>query len=370
MIKRFYVHNFRCFQNFELPVAGLASSLLIGNNGSGKSTVGFALEILQKIARGTNHVNDLIEKVDFGLSFPRGPMRFEIEVEIDKTTYEYDVAFERPAGSDEIQVRDERFSCDGVLIYSRDVTQVEWTRTGTKEIVKFPFDLKLIALTWFQEHSEADPLRVFKQWLAHMLILSPVPSAITGDSEGANLTPNRQVTNLGEWFTELVTQSPAAYPRIASFIQQFMDDFLEIKNENIGRESRSLDVLFGRDNTRIKMPFELLSDGEKCFVICALVLASNFAYGPLLCFWDEPDNYVSPSDVGHLVMALRREFENHGGQLVVTSHNPETIRHFPRDKSLLFYRKSHVEPTQVRPIVDIEVHGSLVDALIRNDVEP
>ena len=40
LIRRFYVHNFRCLENFELPISGQSSVLLIGNNGSGKTTVG------------------------------------------------------------------------------------------------------------------------------------------------------------------------------------------------------------------------------------------------------------------------------------------------------------------------------------------
>lgn len=62
MIRRLYIHNFRCLENFELPVSGLSSVLLIGKNGSGKTTVGLALEILQRIARGTNRVKDLVKR--------------------------------------------------------------------------------------------------------------------------------------------------------------------------------------------------------------------------------------------------------------------------------------------------------------------
>jgi len=51
MIERFYVHNFRCLENFELPISGRASSLLIGRNGTGKSTIRLALEVLQQIGR-------------------------------------------------------------------------------------------------------------------------------------------------------------------------------------------------------------------------------------------------------------------------------------------------------------------------------
>jgi len=37
VIRRLYVHNFRCLENFELPISGRSSALLIGTNGSGKT---------------------------------------------------------------------------------------------------------------------------------------------------------------------------------------------------------------------------------------------------------------------------------------------------------------------------------------------
>ena len=119
----------------------------------------------------------------------------------------------------------------------------------------------------------------------------------------------------------------------------------------------------------MSIPFNDLSDGEKCFMICALVLAGNDAYGPMFCFWDEPDNYLAISEVGHFVLALRRAFQS-SGQFVATSHNSETIRRFSEENTLVLYRKSHLEPAIVRPLSDLQVKGDLVSALIRDDVEP
>lgn len=60
MIRRFCVHNFRCLENFDLVLSGEPSTLLIGNNGTGKTSIALALEILQRIARGTNKISRVL----------------------------------------------------------------------------------------------------------------------------------------------------------------------------------------------------------------------------------------------------------------------------------------------------------------------
>ncbi len=89
-----------------------------------------------------------------------------------------------------------------------------------------------------------------------------------------------------------------------------MGDLKDIKNPLIGTESRSLVVQFADGERSLSLPFNELSDGEKCFMICALVLAANESYGPLLCFWDEPDTHLALSEVGHFMMSLRSAFKS------------------------------------------------------------
>lgn len=154
-----------------------------------------------------------------------------------------------------------------------------------------------------------------------------MPSLIRGDSEQDTLQPNIQVTNIGEWFSGIISSVPSAYTRIDSYLKEVMPDLIDITNPIIGREARSLTLQFANETAQTKLPFEYLSDGEKCFVIFALAIAANNAYGPLLCFWDEPDNYLAPSEVGLSVMALRKAFQK-SGQLITTSHNPEAVIRF------------------------------------------
>jgi predicted ATPase len=353
-----------------LRLADQSSVLLIGNNGSGKTTVSRALEILQKIGRGTNRVGKLVGLEDLTRSRTDVPVRFEIEVELEAKIYEYVVAFELPEGFKELRVLEEKLVVSGNPVYTRETALVQLARSGRdQKEANFRLDWHLVALPIVQEQSRIDPLFIFKQWLARMIILRPIPSLIKGDSKEKTLEPNPEVADFGTWFTGLLAYAPAAYSKIDQYLKQVMPDLRDIKNPVTGKDYQSIVVQFSNDQGSLDIPFENLSDGEKCFMICALVLAANDAYGPLLCFWDEPDNYLAPSEVGHFVLALRKAFQS-GGQFIATSHNPEAISRFSDENTLVLHRKSHLEPTIVRPLSELHVSGDLVSALVRGDLEP
>jgi predicted ATPase len=158
VIRRLYVHNFRCLENFDLPISGHSSILLIGKNGAGKTTVGLSLEILQRIARGTNRVDDLVKSKDFTRGRVDVPMRFEIEVELNAKPYEYVIAFELPKGFKELRVLEEKLTVGGMPVYTREMAQVYLAKTGQEKEAKLLIDWHLVALPIVQERSPKDPL--------------------------------------------------------------------------------------------------------------------------------------------------------------------------------------------------------------------
>jgi predicted ATPase len=388
VIRRLYINNYRGLDNFELSIAGQSSVLLIGKNGSGKSTVRSVLEVLQRIGLGTIQAGSLVKFKDFTRGRTPVPMRIEIDVELDGKSCEYVVAFVVPDGTREIAVFEEKFSIGGSVLYKREYERMKallaltsnerdaQTRDAGSQGSRQPWADHLatgvVALPVLGNLALGDPVSVFTLWLSRMLILEPMPDMITGDSEGETLVPDRTVASLGAWFSGLLAGSPAAYTRIAEYLKLVIPDFSEIKNLPTGRASRSLFVQFANGPDSMSVPFQDLSAGEKCFMICALVLAcaNSDAYKPApFCFWDEPDNYLAPDEVQHFVIALRQAFQA-GSQFIATSHNPEAIRSFSNENTLVLFRKNHFEPTVVRLLETLQIHGDLVDALTRGDVEP
>lgn len=380
MLQRLYVHNFRCLENFELNLKDLPSSLLIGKNGSGKSTVRDVLEIFQKIGRGTNRISELVKLKDFAQGRTETPIRFEIEVLLEKKLYQYILALELSEDFKELRIFEEEAKVDGELVFSRERSKLVYMRATSSldenqhgytdgaepDEVKVESHLAALPIISF------DQLRPLINWLRQMIILAPIPSLIHGESQGSTFQLEKNGLNFGDWFSGVLGRFPKTYTDIEKYLKAIIPDLEDIQNSPTGKETKELTVKFqtnGQDS--LSVSFDDLSDGEKCFFLSAVVLAANKSHGSLFCFWDEPDNYLGLSEVGHFIVSLRRTFENgNGGQFIATSHNPEAIRRFSDENTHLLYRESHLEPARIKLLSEMNLEGDLINTLILGDLEP
>ena len=120
MLQRLYIHNYRCLENFELRLEKTPSALLIGKNGTGKSTVGRALEVFQGIGRGTYGVGLLVKKRDFARQRCDVPIRFEMDALLGGKPFQYSLAFQLPRDSENLRVFAEKLVVGGETVYSRE----------------------------------------------------------------------------------------------------------------------------------------------------------------------------------------------------------------------------------------------------------
>jgi ABC-type Mn2+/Zn2+ transport system ATPase subunit len=378
MLQKLYVNHYRCLENFEINLKDLSSVLLMGKNGAGKSTVASVLKVFQSIGRGVNRIGQLIEVKDFSYSKSNIPIHFEIETLLDNKVYKYILVLEFPKGFKEVRIKEEQLVVDGATIYTREEAKVTLynpprSSIGNSDLISrvrgsdFFVDWHLVALPIIQA-SEKDVIDIFRTWLARIVILSPIPSLMTGDFIGETLEPVSNGSNFTQWLFGLLSNYPASYTQTFNYLHEVMPDIQDFRNDKIGKDSKSLVVNFSQDKTQFSIDFEDLSDGEKCFFLCATVIAANKHYGPLFCFWDEPDNYLSISEVGLFIASLRQSFYNNG-QILVTSHNSEAIRGFSDENTFFLDRRSHLEPTRVQLLENLDIKGDLINTLIRGDLE-
>lgn len=379
MLQRLYIHNYRTFQNFELKMGDTHSTLLIGRNGAGKSSVARILRLFQAIGRGNNRLKDLVNPREFFGGKSISPMRLELEALVQGHAFRYVLALELPENFKELRVLEERLERDGEPIYQREQAQVSLRRQEALPLAdaRFLVDWHLVALSIIQEHSTSDPIHIFKTWLARMVVLAPAPDRMKAESGDKTLWLESSAGNITDWLAGVLSQYPAAYSTISDYLQSVMPDLHDFLYEDLGQESRRLLVRFAqRDQGTLSLSFDQLSDGEKCFFLCAVILAANRHYGPLLCFWDEPDNYLSLAEVSHFIMALRRGFEGQG-QILMTSHNEESIRRFSDENTWVLGRSTHLEPSRIRLLSELretgdrgEAPADLIQSLILGELQP
>ncbi|MDY0168823.1 MAG: AAA family ATPase [Thermoguttaceae bacterium] len=364
MIERLYVHNFRCFENFTLDFLGRPSVLLIGKNGTGKSTVLECLRLFQRICRGFNRVRGLISASDFAQHRTGHPMRFEVELALSGKRYKYALSFEWPAGFREARILDESLSVDGQSVFTREHAQTQLPGGSP-----FGIDWHIVALPIINARPGERAIEEVKSFLASMVLVAPIPSNMTGFSEEPSIELQRDAANYASCLRALLGQKPAAYGVFDSYVKTVIPDFSSIENVERGESGTQLMVKFERENPEhsLTVEFGVLSDGEKCFFLSAYMIATNTAGWPVFCMWDEPDNHLSLSEVGQFITRLRK-MANQGVQFIATTHHPETVRKFSDETTFVLTRKSHLDPAVVRPLADFTYNGDLINALIRDEI--
>lgn len=365
MIERLYVHNFRCLENFSLDLTGKPSTVLIGKNGAGKSTVLQALRVFQKIGRGPNRVKNVVNASDFPRHRKDLPMRFEADLNLKGKRFKYSVSFEWPPNFYEARISEESLTSDGAAVFTRKQAEVQLAGAPG-----FGLDWHVFAMPVINERPPARSIQEIRAFFGGLVLLAPIPQQISGFSEEPVAELDLHAINYASCLRTILQQKPKAYSEFEVFVREVIPDFSSIENVDRGKEGGSqLVVTFEQSETHktLQLNFDDLSDGEKCFFLSAYIIAAN-AVGPsVVCAWDEPDNHLSLSEVGHFITTLRK-MANRGGQFIATTHHPETIRKFSDDNTFVLTRKSHLDPTVVKPLSAHSHAGDLIHALVRDEI--
>ncbi len=365
MIERLYVHNYRCFENFTIDFVGGPSSLIIGKNGTGKSTLRHALSIFQAICRGTTRVKNLISRNDFAYYRTHIPIRLEIALALGGKRFKYMLAFDFPENFLEARIAEEMLEVDGTVIYSRRLGEV--TQPGG---TPFGVDWHLVGLPVLNVRDRLGERfrEQIMSYFATMVLIAPIPAKMAGYAEEESFEIDGDASNFSAWLNGLTSRYPAAYGVLDTYLRFMLPDLESFEREPRGERGKQLVLKFAKPefDKPFKIDFAQLSDGEKCFFLSALIVAAN-KMSPVVCCWDEPDSHLSLPEVGHFITQLRK-MTNHHGQFIASSHHPEVIRRFSDETTIVLTRKSHLEPPVVQTLADYHYSGDLIEALVRDEV--
>lgn len=351
MFQRIYIHNYKCLQDFEWNLNDEKSLLLLGKNGTGKSSILSVLELLRDLALG---------KSLFEIDLPRYQedectiLKFDISIKNKLYQYEINIDFL----SDIVY---EKLILDNEYLFERKVND-EFV-FDSKNFIVNSIDSALSILS-----SKVASVRILVTWLKKMILIAPNPSMMNYFLE---YSENRQYTildknseNLVVWLNDWLDKEPMLYSHIDNVLRKIFPDFQRFKFHTY-KSSKALKLIFGKDKEKIEISFANLSDGERIIFLFSIILAlMSHDEEPIFVFWDEPENYISLALLQSLIQFMRSkaEFSQQSHQVFFSSHNSEVINAFSSSHIYYLYRNTHITPTRICNVAEKGIEN-IIDEL-------
>jgi len=342
------VDNFKCLDDFELALADHA--LLMGLNGSGKSTV---VEVLERLRRL------LVDGERAGECFPPSTrtrwasdsaQTFELGFENGGRRISLRIVLEHRGGGTPVRVLEEAFRGPSMSIQRRAGSPAMVDAgpgdpaTGS---ILIPDELAALPLV----SSARTPSR--PPWSEVAVVAGILPfhldpthmSAMASDASHA-LAPDGG--NFASW---LLWTSRHAGTRIAAVeerISAVLPAFRSFSFVPVGPLFR-LDTDWGPPDivspgaTR-RFAFDELSDGQRLLMVLAAIVEMHGSLSPVTVVLDEPDNFVALQEIQPLLLSL---LDAANLQLVVASHHPEIIDLMAAQYGYAFSRDNDVGAVRI-----------------------
>jgi predicted ATPase len=324
MLTRLYIDNFRCFVNFEYRPAH-RKQLILGRNGSGKSSLMDALLLLRQFAVRGDVFDEffILNQRTRWLNQPQ--QTCELEAVLEGTRYVYHLVIEPWGDPPRPRVLSETVHCEEKPIFEFLTGEVHLYNDRFEHKVTYPFDWHRSALATITDRKDNRTLTRFKRWLSGLLCFRINPFAMGLRAEGEDLSPNVNLSNFAAWYRHLVQTDPRQNAALLDSLRAALDAFGFLGLEPAGENVRVLIAEFvNGDGKSVRFGFQELSEGQRCLICLYTILHFVLAKGSTVVL-DEPDNFLSLREIQPWLMAVTDIVEEGQGQILVISHHPELI---------------------------------------------
>ncbi len=336
MLTRLYIDNFRCFVNFEYKPE--KKQLLLGANGSGKSSVLEAIRHAKSFIAGTDSPFTQLTRTRWQ---DRPLQVIEIEALLDGQEYQYRLETKFDLQTRQPSVNLESLKVSGVTSFERTNGELRFfLLAGTQETAKPPDGgrsaLHLSRLSNTYVHR-------FMQWLdsVHCFQIDAYFDSMDEPTDSGESDPDFELGNLGAWYRHLLRAHPVENVSFLSAMKGVLDEFEELRFYSTGGGAERLRAVFKVPGSKpVNYSLSELSDGQRYLIGLYMILHFLVARGHTV-FIDEPDNFISIREIQPWLQAAEEAVEDHKAQLVLISHHPEILNQWALRHGLRFFREDN-----------------------------
>ncbi|WP_423916564.1 AAA family ATPase [Candidatus Poriferisodalis sp.] len=362
MLKRLYVHNYKCLVNFELRLG--ETSLLLGTNGSGKTAVLDVVYAVRQLLLGE-------AKITAPACFPSAALTtwqhdrvqvVEVDAAVDDDNFRYRLEIEHSRfDKRSARIRSESLSAGDTPLFLFEDGNVQLHRDDGSKGPPYTADWNESALARVLPHPSNKRLSSFVSHMRSVVITSICPPLIGAESHHEDSVLDRHASNFVAWYRQALQFNPGAASRHLAALKPILGGFVDLSLQQSGLDARALmfEVRHGSDDGfKYWLRFDQLSDGQKAIVILYALLHFRSAGDSLVLLLDEPENFVALAEIQPWLDELSLLCGDTQSQAVLCSHHPELIDYLgPADGVML--RRVAASATIPVPISECNVGHSL-----------
>jgi len=346
MLKRIYIDNFRSFVNFEYKPE--RKQLLLGANGSGKSSLLEALQLLKAFLRD----GGTVDKENTRRAFHYGRTRwldlpkqvFEIESELDGKQYNYrlELQTEKALSWVGASVIAESLKVDGELVAEiLDGQAILYPIHGGNSVIRMEQRTINEGSIFRTFAGYVEETRTFVGWISDLpcLNVNPYGMGQTGFIPGRPRLRS-DMSNIADWYKRQTETDIESVIELSASLKEVLEGFESLNFRDVGSDHAELTASFKGAGSKAVFSLMELSEGQRCLIALYMVLHFLIAKGHTV-FIDEPDNFISLREIQPWLLAAEEAVEESKGQLILISHHPEILNQWAQEYGLRFFREEN-----------------------------
>lgn len=343
MISRLRIENYKCFSKFECQFG--AFQLLVGDNGSGKTSVFDVVESLRDIVTRGQSITDAFPTHTLTAWSTLDVQTFEMEVEGNGGRYQYHLCVDQDRLKSKSWINNEHLyfyepNCEEEtpLFVFNGVDAMLYKDDGS-DGPSFPFDSARSPLSTIPERPDNKRLTWFRRRMERVFVFSPDSPRMTANCDSEIATPDRQLHQFASWLRHL-NQERGNFLSLLS--KRLADGVLEglenLRLERVSEAVRELKLDFDYSGSKpFALSFNSLSDGQRHLVALYTILAAAIEPDSTVCL-DEPDNFVALREIQPWLSQLSDAVEDRKSQCLLVSHQSESLNYLAAQHGLIFER--------------------------------
>jgi predicted ATPase len=336
MLKRLYIDNFRCFVNFEYKAD--RKQLLLGANGSGKSSLLDAIRKLKEFIRGGENPFTQSTRTRWQ---DRPFQVFEIEALLDQELYEYrlEIRYEPESKLPSISV--ETLTASGTPVFELSKGEIRFfpDEGARSSVLRWKTTESALHLAQFSNSS----VRRFVEWLdsVYCFDIDVYPGQMDEVADAESRQPDYEFDNLAGWYLHLIQENPEGNANFLASLKEGLNGFISLRfrTEEGGMRKLLVDSE-SPSKGRVAYTISELSDGQRKLMALYMILHFLLVKG-LTVFIDEPDNFISLREVQPWLLSAGAAVDDSKGQLILISHHPEILDQWANAYGLRFFREEN-----------------------------